>query len=238
MSLDLDEIEKEFATAVRKHAPFANWRKKGKRIFWSQLGDMQLGVELIRFKASFEKNQLIGVCAFVSFPSPEKPPVYVSTDTWRDGRTYVRAYVVPGLKMVDEPTFISGAVISLRKPEDLYTLASNLSIDFDVHLFPWLTQRETLDAAVSCFLHEVSIPRSLHVAMSYRGKDFARNELLTFLRGCPEVRPDRQLFDWSVEYGLLEREQAEKLSLASIQIVDLYHEHTRNLVDEIRKNLK
>ncbi|WP_445229196.1 hypothetical protein [Duganella rhizosphaerae] len=144
MSLDLDEIEKEFAIAVKKHTPFANWKKKGKRIFWSQIDEIQLGVELTRFKASFEKNQLIGVCAFVSFPCPEKPPGYVSTDTWRDGRAYVRAYVVPGLKMVDEPTFISGAVISLRRPEDLYALTSNLSIDFDVHIFPWLERQSKL----------------------------------------------------------------------------------------------
>jgi len=144
MSLNLEEIEKEFAIAVKSHAPFANWRKKGRRIFWSQLGEIQLGVELIRFKASFEKNQQIGVCAFVSFPCPEKPPGYVSVDTWRDGRRYVRAYVVPGLKMVDEPTFISGAVISLRKPEDLYALVSNISTDFDAHLLPWLERQSQL----------------------------------------------------------------------------------------------
>jgi len=144
MSLDLDEIEKEFARTVKAHPHFANWKRKGKRIFWNQQDEIQLGVELIRFKASFEENQQIAVCAFISFPCLEKPSGYVGIDSWRDGRKYVRAYIVPGVKMVDNPTFISGAIISLREPEDLYALASNLSADFDAHLLPWLELQRKL----------------------------------------------------------------------------------------------
>ena len=92
----------------------------------------------MRFKGSFEKLQWVGVCAFVSYAHPKKPPGYAPAEKWKDGRMFVRAYVVPERQMVSEPTFASGAVIALREPEDVTLWASKLPNDFGRILMPWV----------------------------------------------------------------------------------------------------
>ena len=144
MPIAFDEIEKEFANAVKSHPAFVGWKKKGKRMFWSPVGELQHGVELSRFKGSFENTQWIGVCSFVSYPA-EKPSGYVPSDTWRDGRMFLRAYIVPGREMVAEPTFRSGAVVKLCDIDDLNTWAAALPTDFGTLVVPWLQQRTTIN---------------------------------------------------------------------------------------------
>ena len=138
MSVSFDDLEAAFVEAVKAHPAFVGWKKKGRRIFWRQVDQLHHGVELLRCKGSFEKVQLVGVCAFVSYVHPEKPLGYVPSETWKDGRMFMRAYIVPERQMVDEPTFASGAVIAVRIPEDVKRWASTLSTDFSQVLVPWV----------------------------------------------------------------------------------------------------
>jgi hypothetical protein len=138
MPIPFEEIEAAFVDAVKAYPAFVGWKKKGKRLFWHQAGEFHQGVELMRFKGSFEGLQWVGVCAFISYVHAEKPLGYVSDQTWKNGRVFLRSYIVPERQMVDEPTFKSGAVVKLREREELKRWSSGLSADFSHLLVPWL----------------------------------------------------------------------------------------------------
>lgn len=156
MALDWDELERGVAGVLRQHPGFAGWRKPSKRMLRETLGDLQRGVELIRYKASFENHQMIGIGAFVSFPT-EEPSWPVPPEVWRKGRLFRRAYLVPGTGMVDEDTLGSGAVIALHDADELAAFLAALPADLDDHVEPWLDRFGTMEAAH----YELRIPQWL-----------------------------------------------------------------------------
>ncbi|MFC0258581.1 hypothetical protein CEY09_16055 [Achromobacter marplatensis] len=155
MPIEFEQIESVFMDTLRAHSAFAGWKKKRKRCLWRALGDVQQGVELIRYKASFDNRQLVSVGLYVSVPCEREWPVYVPTEIWDKGRLYRRAYLVPGQGLVDEPTFASGASIAIASAEALAAWLATLPADIDAHVTPWFKQYETLEAAS----YEYQIPR-------------------------------------------------------------------------------
>ena len=116
---------------------------------------MEQGVELIRYKASFDNRQWVSLGLYVSVPCEREWPVYVPAEIWDKGRLYRRAYLVPGHGLVDEPTFASGASVAVATPEDLAAWLAALPDDIDAHVASWFKQYETLEDAS----YEYQIPR-------------------------------------------------------------------------------
>lgn len=155
MPLDFSLIEDGFIDTLRPQPAFAGWRKKRKRCLWRALGEVEQGVELVRYHASFENRQLVSLGLYVSVPCEREWPVHVPPEVWHKGRLYRRAYMVPGQGLVDEPTFASGASIALCSPVDLSAWLETLPADIEQYAAPWFTHYETLDAAS----YEYQIPR-------------------------------------------------------------------------------
>ena len=155
MPIDFDLIEKGFMEVLRSQPAFTGWKKKRKRCLWRALGDVEQGVELIRYKASFENTQWVSLAVHVSVPCEREWPVYVPTEIWDKGRLYRRAYLVSGQGLANEPTFASGALLAITSPEELATWLGMLPGDIDKHVVSWFKQYETLEAAS----YEYQIPR-------------------------------------------------------------------------------
>src|SRR6478609_6306675 len=90
MPIDFEPIENSFMETLRPHPAFAGWRKKRKRCLWRKVGDVEQGVELIRYKDSFENRQRVSLGLYVSVPYEREWPVYVPTEIWDKGRLYRR----------------------------------------------------------------------------------------------------------------------------------------------------
>ncbi|WMD19128.1 hypothetical protein RAS12_21215 [Achromobacter seleniivolatilans] len=155
MPLDFDLIEKGFMETLRPQPAFAGWKKKRKRCLWRALGDVEQGVELLRYQASFENRQLVSLALYASVPYEREWPVYVPQEVWHKGRLFRRAYLVPEQGLVDEPTFASGASVALTSQEELASWLATLPADIDQHVAPWFKQYDTLEAAS----YEYQIPR-------------------------------------------------------------------------------
>lgn len=155
MPIEFDPIESGFMEVFRPHPAFSGWRKKRKRCLWRAVGDVEQGVELVRYKDSFENRQHVSVSLYVSVPCEREWPVYVPAEVWHKGRLYRRAYLVPGESLVSEPTLGSGATIALTSPEDLAAWLATLPADIDKYIAPWFAQYQTLEAAS----YEYQIPR-------------------------------------------------------------------------------
>ncbi|MFY1914023.1 hypothetical protein ACOTB6_20850 [Achromobacter xylosoxidans] len=96
MPIAFDPIELGFMETLRAQPAFAGWRKRRKRCLWRALGDVEQGVELLRYRESFENRQLVSLGLYVSVPCEREWPVYVPPEVWSKGRLYRRACLVPG----------------------------------------------------------------------------------------------------------------------------------------------
>jgi len=162
MPIDFEPIENGFMETLRPHPAFAGWRKKRKRCLWRKVGDVEQGVELIRYKDSFENRQRVSLGLYVSVPDEREWPVYVPTEIWHKGRLYRRAYLVPNQGLVDDNSFASGALIALSSEEELAAWLATLAADIGPHVAPWFKQYETREAAS----YEYEIPRWRNVSAS------------------------------------------------------------------------
>lgn len=147
MPIALADLEQGVMELLRAQPAFAGWKKKGKRCLQQAYGELQQGVELIRYKDAFENAQRVSLGVYVSFPYEKEWPVYVPPDIWNKGRLYRRAYLKPGEGLVQEPTLGSGAVLEICNAEDLAKWLSTLPADTENHLAPWLQRYQTLEEA-------------------------------------------------------------------------------------------
>lgn len=156
MPIDFEPIEQAFMQTLRAQPAFAGWKTRRKRCLWRALADgVEQGVELLRYRDSFENRQLVSLGLYVSVPCEREWPVYVPAEVWNKGRLYRRACLVPGQGLVAEATLGSGAVVELCSPADLARWLATLPADIDRHVGPWFKQYDTLAAAS----YEYEIPR-------------------------------------------------------------------------------
>ncbi|MGS1010916.1 hypothetical protein [Achromobacter anxifer] len=147
MPIALAELEQGVMGMLRAQPAFAGWKKKGKRCLWRACGELQQGVELIRYKGSFDNAQHVSLGVYVSFPYEKEWPVYVPAEIWNKGRLYRRAYLKPRAGLIQEPTLGSGAVLKVSDQQDMEELLSTLAADVENHLSPWFQRYETLEEA-------------------------------------------------------------------------------------------
>ncbi|CAB3696772.1 MULTISPECIES: hypothetical protein [Achromobacter] len=156
MPIDFEPIEQAFMQTLRAQPAFAGWKKRRKRCLWRALADgVEQGVELLRYRDSFENRQLVSLGLYVSVPCEREWPVYVPPDVWDKGRLYRRACLAPGQGLVGEATLGSGAVIELCSPDDLARWLAVLPADIERYVGPWFSQYDTLATAS----YEYEIPR-------------------------------------------------------------------------------
>ncbi|MCZ8406430.1 hypothetical protein O9649_01400 [Achromobacter dolens] len=156
MPIDFEPIEREFMQTLRAQAAFAGWKTRRKRCLWRALADgVEQGVELLRYRASFENRQLVSLGIYASVPCEREWPVYMPPEVWHKGRLYRRACLVPGQGLVDEATLGSGAVIELSSPADLADWLATVPADIERHVAPWFERHDTLATAS----YEYEIPR-------------------------------------------------------------------------------
>jgi len=147
MPIALTDLEQGVMALLRTQPAFAGWKKKGKRCLWRACGELQQGVELIRYKGSFDNAQHVSLGVYVSFPYEKEWPVYVPAEVWNKGRMYRRAYLKPGEALVQEPTLGSGAVLTISDEQDMEDWLSTLAADVENHLAPWFQRYGTLEEA-------------------------------------------------------------------------------------------
>lgn len=147
MSIALADLEQGVMELLRAQPAFAGWKKKGKRCLWRACGELQQGVELIRYKGSFEDAQHVSLGVYVSFPYEKEWPVYVPAEVWNKGRMYRRAYLKPGETLAHEPTLGSGAVLTIRDEQNMKDWLTTLAADAENQLAPWFQRYQTLEEA-------------------------------------------------------------------------------------------
>lgn len=147
MPIALADLEQGVMELLRAQPAFAGWKKKGKRCLWRAYGELQQGVELIRYKGSFDDAQHVSLGVYVSFPYEKEWPVYVPAEVWNKGRLYRRAYLKPREGLIQDPTLGSGAVFKISSAQDLKDWLSTLAADVENHLAPWFQRYQTLEEA-------------------------------------------------------------------------------------------
>jgi hypothetical protein len=217
MPIDLKTIERQFFDVVRPHPAFAGWKKKA-RTLTGPASDTQLGIELIRFRNSFENAQLIAVAAFCSIPFPIRPDRthLAAHDDWAKDRLFWRTYLMPETGMTAQPTFGSGAVVFLHDESEALAWSTSLADDIDAFVLPWLDTCTSVDAVLDAYTSEPDGGLKLHVTLWRHGVQAARTQLLDYLQTWQQQPPLDLLFEWSVEYGLLSEQEAEQLARVQI----------------------
>ena len=155
MPIAFTDLEQNVLEALRAQPAFAGWRKKGKRCLWRACGDVQQGVELVRYQSSFENAQWVSLGLYASVPYDKEWPVYVPPEVWNKGRLYRRVYLKPGAGLIEDNSLGGGAVLKITGADELAAWLETLPADVEHHVVPWLRQYRTLEQAQ----YEYRIPR-------------------------------------------------------------------------------
>jgi len=232
MTLDTKSIAPKFAALIRSHAYFHKWKKKGARAFWNLEEPISKGAELVLFKGSFEKNQLVGLGLHLSIVTTVVPWLQGTSISWKNGRLQTTAFVLRN-GQIGEPSLGEG-VWSLGSQHDLDSMMRGLSGLLDSVAIPFLERSKSIQNYLNWCQSYFEVPTSLPITLAVQGQRAARNDLLDWLLHGPDSRPRKDLFDWAVENKLLTQTAAARLELASIQAKEQFLQQTRSIVEELR----
>ena len=83
MSIALADLEQAVMDLLRAQPP-SRWKKK-QALPVADLGEVQQGAELIRYRGSFDNAQHLSLGVYASFPCEREWPVYVPAEIWNKG---------------------------------------------------------------------------------------------------------------------------------------------------------